>query len=227
MTDVFISGAIINSSNGFVKGSSPKTILKGSFYSNKTFNHGEWSYALAAYQPKFYYAVISDAGKVLSINGSYKAGTPTPLLKYLVSGGTGTGGSNYTGTFSCSDDFVACAPSSYVNTATIHENEQTLNGNSFNLDTEDETGVRYHLDAYPNPAAQYLVVSFVPGSSGASKVSLIGVNGNTVVTIFDGLAMDAKKYTSRIDISHLSSGVYFLNFENNGRRVVKKVVITR
>ena len=96
-SDIFITGAIINSSNGFVKkNSQANSVVKGIFYSNKNFSD-QWAYAMAAYQTQFAYGDIDDAGAVASINGTYRAGTPTTILTRIVSGGTGNGGNNYTG----------------------------------------------------------------------------------------------------------------------------------
>jgi hypothetical protein len=48
------------------------------------------------------------AGQVASVGGGIKAGTPITEEGNLVAGGSGGGGSNYTGSYSSTDNFVAC-----------------------------------------------------------------------------------------------------------------------
>ncbi|HEY0680095.1 MAG TPA: MBG domain-containing protein, partial [Chitinophagaceae bacterium] len=76
-SDIFISGAIINSSNGFTSKNGSSSTLKGIFYTNKSFSD-QWNYAMAAYQkPGGVYVSYTDltdpAGTIVSTNGSYKA----------------------------------------------------------------------------------------------------------------------------------------------------------
>lgn len=107
--DVFVTGAAINSNNGYtLSGNSNTTLLSGSWTSDKTFS-SQWWYGLACYQPTF---STAEAGSVNVDDGTpisgHSAGTPNSQTGGLVSGGSGNGGSNYTGTYSSADDFSAC-----------------------------------------------------------------------------------------------------------------------
>ena len=58
-SDIFVTGGIINSSTGFIKmNGNTNSVVKGMFFSNKSFND-QWAYAIAAYQPQFTFAAIS------------------------------------------------------------------------------------------------------------------------------------------------------------------------
>ena len=107
--DVFVTGAAINSSNGFtISGSTNATMLSGSWSSDKAFV-SEWWYGLACYQPTFSTASVGsvNADDGVPIDG-HSSGTPNNQTGGLVSGGSGNGGSNYTGSFSTQDVFTAC-----------------------------------------------------------------------------------------------------------------------
>jgi hypothetical protein len=83
-SDIFFTGKIINSSNGFVKlGGNTSSVVKGMFYCTKNFSD-QWGYGLAAYQPQFSYGTISGPGQVQSINGTYRAGTRYQSLQLLL-----------------------------------------------------------------------------------------------------------------------------------------------
>jgi len=109
-SDIFISGGIINSSTGFSVSSGKSSVLSASWSSNKGANlSSSWFYGLSCYQPQFSYSDIGGTGLVASVGGTgVKAGTPIPEQQYLVAGGSGGGGSNYTGSYSSTDNFVAC-----------------------------------------------------------------------------------------------------------------------
>jgi hypothetical protein len=65
----------------------------------------------------FTYANIDGNGNagVVPINGNYRAGTPLPEIAYLVQGGSGGGGNNYTGSSANFNNYTACIQSpSYV-----------------------------------------------------------------------------------------------------------------
>ena len=107
--DIFVSGAAITSSSGFtLSGATNATMLAGSWSSNKAFA-SEWWYGLACYQPTFSTASV---GSVNADDGvpivGLTSGTPSSETGGLVSGGSGNGGSNYTGDFSAKDVFTAC-----------------------------------------------------------------------------------------------------------------------
>ena len=111
-SDLFVTGAMIPSSNGFIKlNDNTSSVVKGAFFSNRTFSD-QWTYGIAAYQPPFDYSTIGGEGQVVSINGNlYRAGTPlvnNMPLQFLVQGASGGGGQNYTGSSASFQAFTAC-----------------------------------------------------------------------------------------------------------------------
>jgi hypothetical protein len=226
-SDIFITGAIINSSNGFIKKSSANYVVKGILNSNKYFKN-QWAFASATYQlpkPGYYltYQLIANAGKVVSVTGTYRAGTPIPAIAYLVTGGSGSGGSNCTGSASSNDDFTACVPSS---TTPLSRNVITTPATIQKL-IPDEPTTEGAIELYPNPATNSLTVSFVPAITGNSKIALLTIDGKKILEINNGIAKSGKKYYKKIDVTKLVSGVYLVQLTNNNKLTIKKIIITR
>lgn len=82
--------------------------------SNKSYS-SDWFYGIAAYQPPFTYSDVAAPGTVSSIGGGRQAGTPLNQLRSLVPGGSGGGGSNFTGSFSSTESFPTCISSCTLN----------------------------------------------------------------------------------------------------------------
>ena len=221
-SDIFVSGAIINSSNGFVKqNGNTSSVVKGAFYCTKNFSD-QWTYGIAAYrQPPNYpyvtYEQIGGTGQIQSINGIYRAGTPIPILQYLVQGGSGGGGNNYTGSSSSFDNFTACPTagptSSPVTSAMMLEETQTSIAKEFQL--------------MPNPASDNITLSFVPSSSGTSVLTVFTIDGRKVIEINNGLVEAGKQYTRKIDVSKFKNGIYMVRLLSEGKMTVKKFIIAR
>ena len=224
-SDIFVTGAIINSSTGFAaKNSKANSVLKGMFYSNKSFSD-KWSYAMAAYQPQFAYSAIAAPGAVTSINGTYRAGTPTTVIASIVGGGTGNGGSNYTGSSSNQNAFTACIPSSLsvVNRAITSTSLLGAVGQAI----PDALTNKQKMEIYPNPASNHITLSFVPGSTGTSKISLFTIDERKVMEINNGILDAGKNYVKNIDVSKLVRGMYLIQLSGSDKITIKKVIIAR
>jgi len=218
-SDIFITGAIINSSTGFAAiNSKANSVLKGMFYTNRTFSD-QWSYAMGAYQPQFNYNAISAPGAVASINGTYRAGTPIPLRIFIVTGGTGNGGNNYTGSSSNQNAFTACIPASLfdVNKAMLSTIKPERIG----------TVSKEIMDVYPNPATNNLRLSVVPAITGRSKITLLTIDGKMLLQINNGVTEAGRNYIKNIDVSKLASGMYIIQLVTGYKTTIKKVIITR
>jgi len=216
-SDIFVTGVIINSSTGFVKNNNASTSLKGMFYSNKTFKD-QWAYQSAAYQPIFNYASIADSGQVTSINGDYRAGTPTTQITHLVSGGSSGGGNSYTGSTNSYDKFTACmlASSPALSrpiTLSSEEVQETL--------SEDKVRI------IPNPATNYVNLSFILVTTGNLKIALFTIDGKKVLEINNGVCEAGIKYLKKIDVSKLISGLYLVQLKSNDKIINKKIIIGR
>ena len=108
-SDIFISAAIINSSTGFTVGAGKSSTVTGMFVSNKTSFKQSWIYGLATFRPEFAYSDVAGPGQVASVgSGGGQAGTPIPEKSGLVAGGSGGGGSNFTGSNSSTDTYNTC-----------------------------------------------------------------------------------------------------------------------
>ncbi len=127
-SDIFISGAIINSSTGFSVSGGKSSTLAGMFFSNRPSFKQSWFYGLAAYQPQFGYSAISSQGQVASVGGGIQAGTPIPEEHFLVAGGSGGGGSNFTGSNSSTDNFMTCQKAACNLSGAFTKTDVTCNG---------------------------------------------------------------------------------------------------
>ena len=108
-SELFISGGVITSTTGYTTASGKQDVLTGYLYSNKV-TSTSWFYGLAAYQPTFIYSDVAASGIVTAIQTSgLHSGVPTNQEANLVMGGSGGGGSNYTGSFSSTDNVTVCS----------------------------------------------------------------------------------------------------------------------
>ena len=227
-SDIFISGAIISSNEkGFKKLNNANTVVQGKFFSSTcTPFTDQWTYAIAAYQPIFDYPVLAAEGLVTSINGLYRAGTPTPFVNapstqtHLVNGGSGGGGNNYTGSTSSYENYTACPlsdPCSSAVTRTSGLNQQEI---------QVVPSIR-EMQIKPNPATNYITLSFVPGRTGNSKLVLYTVDGRKAFETDFGNTEATVKYQKTVDVSKLVNGIYLLQLWNEGKATTSKIMISR
>ena len=174
---------------------------------------------MAAYRPQFSYADIDQAGEVTSINGDYRAGTPTTQIANLISGGTSGGGNNYTGSSSSNENFSACLVGNaitVVSRAAARENTVT-----------ETSGTDEKLSVIPNPASGNAVIRFVPSVSGQSSVAIYTSSGALLARAYDGLTQRGKVYQKHINVSQWASGLYIIQFKNGSKIELTKLVIAR
>ncbi|MDB5275807.1 MAG: subtilase family protease [Ferruginibacter sp.] len=228
-SDIFITGAIINSSTGFAKKNNANTVVTGIMYSNKYFKD-QWTYATAAYQlPKptnyFTYAQVGGAGQIVAINGTYRAGTPLPVIQYLVQGGSGGGGNNYTGSTASFNTFTACIPSdsSAVN--------RLMTGVSQPVQVAHQEDIAPakagSLSIFPNPASADFTLVYVPAQTGNSSISILTADGKQVMEFNNGVWEAGKKYIKNIDVSRLVRGLYLVQLKTGNNTTVNKIIINR
>ena len=84
-----------------------------------------------------------------------------------------------------------------------------------------ENSVQNKVSVYPNPARDFLFVSTLSGLSGELQLEMNDIRGLQILNF--RLAAGTK--TSKIDVSALKSGMYFLRITSGCGSVVKKVVI--
>ncbi len=227
-SEVFITGAVFHSKTGFTKKNNPGSVVKGIFQSNVPFDD-QWNYGMAAYKaitgavntpPQYVQlANLSGAGSVVSIHDSYKAGTPLPWLSRITAGGTGNGGTNYTGSPSSNDNFTACqlgAASSPAVTAKQRTPQEV----------EEKTQLT-GLQIFPNPAATSVTISFVASVKGSASIGIYSLNGVKVNEVYTGTADAGKLYTRQINTANLANGMYIIRLQEKGKVVTKKLIINR
>ena len=216
-SDIFVTAAIINSSTGFQKlNGNTNSVVRAKFLSNKIFSD-QWAYAIAAYQPQFTYEMVGDTGDVVSINGAYRAATPTPIIQYLVPGGSSSGGNNYTGSGSSFQAFTACIPESSgqrsdITAASAEEQVLPL-----------QPGFMIH----PNPATDYINLVFVTSQTGNSKMEIFTINGAKVFESDFGICEAGKTYSRTINIGKFVNGIYLVRLSGGHSVFNKKIVIAR
>jgi hypothetical protein len=173
---------------------------------------------MAAYQPQFTYSQIGAPGAVISINGAYRAGTPTPILGNLVNGASGGGGNNYTGSGSSFDNFTACIISlPIVSRSNPMSAISDLSAGSY---TQGE------IQVAPNPSSDFVTISFVPVNTGASTLTLTSMDGKKLMENNNGICTAGQKYMRRIDVSKLPGGVYLVQLRGVNSSTIKKIIVT-
>jgi hypothetical protein len=225
--DIFITGAIVNSKTGFIRGRDAGSVLSGIFQSNVSYN-GQWNYAMAAYQPEagnryVQYRQLTTAGDVIAMSGSFKAGTPMPWLSRITSGGTGNGGSNYTGSSSSNDNFSSCVITALpgaTNRNFITSAEPGL------IDEKKIVASDKELLVFPNPANAFVTVSFVAPASGQAVLRIYSAAGTQVHELYQGIAQANKIYTRRIDTQQWPKGVYVVQLVVQNQAITRKLVIS-
>jgi hypothetical protein len=215
-SDIFMSGGFINSTNGFMKKKNANSLVKGIFNSNKAYSD-QWSFSLAAYQPVQDIGTIAHSGDVVPVNGTYKAGTPLPIIGSLVSGGSGNGGNNYTGNSSSMDNFSACGGAAAANQAKLALAPQQMR--------QQVSEVR--MNVYPNPTTGEINISFVATESGNANISIFNVNGTRVMERAVGQTIAGQLYNQRMSGEKLAPGVYMVRYQNGASIISKKLIIRR
>jgi len=86
----------------------------------------------------------------------------------------------------------------------------------------------FHLVApYPNPFNPTTTIRFSVEKSGRALVSAFNVLGQEVRTLFDAEVQAGVAHHVVFDAAGLTSGVYFVRLESNGRVATQKVILVR
>ncbi len=81
------------------------------------------------------------------------------------------------------------------------------------------------MTVQPNPATNFVAVSYELQTAGNVELTLFNVNGQAVKSLKESNRMDAGLHTASFDVSDLAKGVYFVKINNNNKVAVKKVVV--
>jgi hypothetical protein len=139
-----------------------------------------------------------------------------------VNGGSGGGGNNYTGSTSSYENYTAVhlslpAACSSAVTRTSGLNQQEIQV----VPTAGEVQIT------PNPATNYIMLSFVPADTGNSDIVLFNIEGRKVFETNNGICEANKRYVKNIDVSKLVSGVYVVQLRSADKITIKKIIINR
>ena len=84
-----------------------------------------------------------------------------------------------------------------------------------------------HLQVYPNPSNESATIDYQINQSGNSSLTLFNSLGSKVLDIIPAGKNLAGMYSANLNTRNLTSGVYYIRFENNGLINVTKLVISR
>lgn len=81
------------------------------------------------------------------------------------------------------------------------------------------------VNVYPVPATTYIIVSLNQFHRGAAQVILSNAIGTTVIR--SSIQIEATVFSGKVDVSRLSSGMYFLKIRQGKRAETARVIICR
>jgi hypothetical protein len=95
------------------------------------------------------------------------------------------------------------------------ENENTFDQFDFDIDCETNTIDTFESShsLYPNPTSSF--VNF--GFEGVKTVRIIDMRGQLITSF--------KTSSEQIDVKNLSSGLYFVEIETDGNRIVDRLIV--
>jgi hypothetical protein len=153
-------------------------------------------------------------------SSSDKAGTPVPWKSRITAGGTGNGGTNYTGSPSNNDNFSACVISS-------NNGQQIRTPFIVSKEFKEQSANINELVVFPNPAGSFVNLSFVPVVKGAVTLRVYTADGALTKNIYQGLAEANQLYTKRIDTQSWPKGIYTIQLTLKDQVINRKLVIIR
>jgi pectin methylesterase-like acyl-CoA thioesterase len=138
---------------------------------------------------------------------------------------TGNGTSNIAHSYSYTD--VSIAAGTYV-----YRLKQIDNGGNFVYSNETQVAIGVAakiltLANYPNPFNPTTTIQFSVPVDGKAVVKIFNVLGQEIVTAFNGEVKAGQYNQATFDGAKFSSGVYFYTIENNGQRMVKKMMMLK
>ena len=88
-----------------------------------------------------------------------------------------------------------------------------------------DTPLAGEVQIIPNPASDYITLSFVPTRTGSSKIVMFTIDGRKISEMDNGVCQAGKKYLKRVDVSKLISGVYLVQLRSEDKITIRKIII--
>lgn len=132
------------------------------------------------------------------------ASSPSPIHNYTT-GGTYTVELTVTG---------PCGTDLYFKNITIATGQ-----NGGDVGVEENDGM--HFNIYPNPANNYVLLSYAFEKATDFSADLISADGRIITTTSSQATAEG---TMSIDLSGLNAGVYFLSMHIDGKNVVRQII---
>ncbi len=178
----------------------------GSFLYDTTYMHaGEWYFATWVY---------NGAKTYIYLNGQLTMENPYPIWGKTVENGNPLviGGREGMPIFKGLMDDIR------FYTGTLSADSIQALYNSYVTGINDMPGSGDNVIVYPNPASSKIFLENVPYKS---EIEIYSITGKSIFKTI------AKGERLSVDVSSLSNGIYFLSIENNRKRNVRKIVISR
>ncbi|TAL68179.1 MAG: PKD domain-containing protein [Bacteroidetes bacterium] len=90
----------------------------------------------------------------------------------------------------------------------------------------DEINKEFSASVFPNPANDYVNVSFTFGQKTVVDISLLDILGNKIYSL-DGEFIESGNQTRKINVGELMNGIYLLRISGNGVDKIFKVFVLR
>jgi hypothetical protein len=135
---------------------------------------------------------------------------PTLIFSYDAAG-------NQSQRFYC-DDGLSCTvptPPTQNNRSTILAESDVILSN-----LENETSLEKTISVFPNPTESSITISLEESISNKGELYVYDILGSTVLNI----PLQIKERSFNVDMSNLTSGVYFVHLHIDGSSVTKKII---
>jgi hypothetical protein len=128
---------------------------------------------------------------------------------------SGSGSVTFYGAFNAANDNGQLSGDSiFTSTYTVSENTTGVNDKVANL---------LHINVFPNPATNFVNVTFYLLQESDVDVSLFDMNGNTIAVLDQEKGL-VGRVDKKLDVSSYAEGIYFLRLSVNGHLVMRRVV---
>jgi 2',3'-cyclic-nucleotide 2'-phosphodiesterase/3'-nucleotidase/5'-nucleotidase len=124
----------------------------------------------------------------------------------------------------CYDGITYCVkPSVASNLVSLGGTYGSCDGERFASEFQDDEILTNHISVYPNPANTNATISIQSIAGNSGKLSITNVTGAVVLEQF--ISMESMTATTAIDITHLTPGIYIINFMGSAETLSSKIII--